>query len=110
MHPPITDHIPLDSKSDLFRLCPPPPSTLCAPQLQWHVSLHSKSLCKYMPRASGVANNMRALIWGGGTNGEDPVNHYVKRWNIMHSLRWGGGTNRRDHKLVRKVFWRSFRG
>ena len=35
------------------------------------VPLHSKSLCKIMTRASGGANNMRTLNWGG-SNGKDP--------------------------------------
>ena len=45
---------------------PPPPVTE-------HVPLKSKSLCKNMARASGGANNMRPLSWGeGGTNVTDP--------------------------------------
>ena len=38
--------------SDLFRVCPPPQSTVCAPVTE-HVPLHSKSLCKNIARASG---------------------------------------------------------
>ena len=47
--------------SDLFRLYP---STLCAPVTE-HVSLHSKSLCENITRASGGANNIHPLSWGG---------------------------------------------
>ena len=43
---------------DIFRLCPPPPpppSTLCSmlPPVTKHESLHGKSLCRNMARASG---------------------------------------------------------
>ena len=37
-------------KTDLFRLCPP---VRYAPPVTEHVSLHSKSLCKNIARASG---------------------------------------------------------
>ena len=59
----------------IFSVCAPPPphthththsSTLCSPVTE-HVSLHSKSLCKNMARASGGANNMQPLIWGALT-------------------------------------------
>ena len=49
---------------DLFRLCPPPPSTLCSPQLQstchYIVNHYGKILHVHL----GVANNK--LSWGGG--------------------------------------------
>ena len=65
--------------SDLFRLCPPvryaPPPP---PPVTEHVPLHNKSLCKNMTRASGGANNMRPLSWGGGgRNGKDPTYHMI---------------------------------
>ena len=42
------------------------------PPVTEHVSLHSKLLCENIARASGGANNMRPLSWGG-TNGKDPT-------------------------------------
>ena len=33
-------------------------------------------------RASGVANNMHPLSWGGGTNGKNPINE----WYVFVSL------------------------
>ena len=77
-------------KTGSFPFVPPPPPVRYAPLVTEHVSLHSKSLCKNMARASGGANNMRPLSfgggvgWGGGTNGKDPKNvlnrtpHFVK--------------------------------
>ena len=53
----------------IFSVCAPPPPPphppVCydAPVAE-HVPLHSKSLCKNMARASGVANNMHPLSWG----------------------------------------------
>ena len=44
-----------------------------------HVPLHSKSSCKSIVRASGGANNMYPLSWGGGTNGKDTTFHLVVR-------------------------------
>ena len=41
------------------------------PPITKHVSLHGKSLCKYIARASGGANNMHPLNWG--TKGNDPT-------------------------------------
>ena len=41
------------------------------PPVTEHVSIHGKSLCKNMARASGGANNMHPLNWGGSTNGKD---------------------------------------
>ena len=52
----------------------PPPQYVMLPPVTEHVSLHSKSLCKNIARASGVANNMHPLSWGG-TNGKDPKFH-----------------------------------
>ena len=46
------------------------------PPVTEHVPLHSKSLCKSMARASGGANNMHPLSWGGGT--KDPENYQEK--------------------------------
>ena len=66
------------SDRDLFRLCPP--QYVICPRVRKHVPLHSKSLCKNMARASGGANKMGLLSWGGGgggggggTNGIDPL-------------------------------------
>ena len=40
------------------------------------VPLHSKSLCKNFASTSDGANNMRPLRWGGGgSNGKDPTIH-----------------------------------
>ena len=36
------------------------------PAVAEHVPLHSKSLCKNIARATGDANNMHPLSWGGG--------------------------------------------
>ena len=36
------------------------------PPVTEHVSLHSKSLRKNMARASGGANDMHTISWGGG--------------------------------------------
>ena len=47
---------------------PPPPQYVMLPPVTEHVSLHSKSLCKNIARASGgVANNMHPLSWGAQT-------------------------------------------
>ena len=54
-------------KTDLFRLCPLQ-YVMLAPITE-HVSLHGKSLCKIIARASGGANNMNPLRWG--PNGKD---------------------------------------
>ena len=34
------------------------------PSVTEHVTIHSKSLCKNIERASGGANNMRPISWG----------------------------------------------
>ena len=59
----------LCKKNDLFRLCPP--QYVMRPPVTEHVPLHSKSLCINMARASGCAINMRPLSWGC-TNRKDP--------------------------------------
>ena len=43
-----------------------PPQYVKLPPIREHVLLHSKSLCKDMASASGGANNMHPLSWGGG--------------------------------------------
>ena len=48
-----------------------PPLVRFAPPVTEHVPLHSKSLCKNMARATGGANNMRPLC-REGTIGKDP--------------------------------------
>ena len=48
-----------------------PPQFVMLPSVTEHVPLHAKSLCKNIARASGCANNMHPLSWGGGTNGKD---------------------------------------
>ena len=50
-------------KNRIFSVCAP--QYVMRPPVAKHVPLHSKSLCKYIARASG-ANNMRPLSWGGG--------------------------------------------
>ena len=51
---------------DLFRLCPPPPSTLCSPQLQSTCHYIVNHFVKILHVHLGVANNMHPLSWGGG--------------------------------------------
>ena len=55
-----------------FPFVPPPPSTLCSPQLQstCHYIVHH--YVKILHVHLGVANNMHPLSWGG-TNGKDPL-------------------------------------
>ena len=53
---------------DFFRLCPL--KYVMLPPITEHVSLHGKSLCKIIARASGGANNMHPLICGGGAQTE----------------------------------------
>ena len=48
-----------------------PPQYVMRPPVTEHVPLHSKSLCKNHVRL-GCANNMRPLSWGG-TNEKDPI-------------------------------------
>ena len=48
------------------------PPVRYAPPVTEHVPLHSKSVGKDMERASGGANNMHPLSWGGGGHGKDP--------------------------------------
>ena len=50
------------------------------PPVTEHVPLHSKLLCKNIARASGGANNMRPLSWGG-TNGKDPNFYSIRAIN-----------------------------
>ena len=68
----VTDY----KKTDLFRLCPPPPSTLCSPQWQSTCHYIVNHYVKILHVRLGVANNMHPLSWGGGggggTNGKDP--------------------------------------
>ena len=45
------------------------PPVRYAPPVTDHVPLHSKSSCKNMARASGGAHNMHPLSWGGGGGG-----------------------------------------
>ena len=48
---------------------------------------NSKSLCKNMARASGGANNMHSLSWGGGGDGRDPINFGYHDSSIpLHNL------------------------
>ena len=54
----------------IFSVCAP--QYVMRPPVTEHVPLHSNSLRKNMACASGGANNMRPLSWGGGTNGKDP--------------------------------------
>ena len=56
----------------IFSVCAP--QYVMRPPLTEHVPLNSKSLCKNIARASGGANKMRPLSGGGGggTNGKDP--------------------------------------
>ena len=64
----LSPQILLTQKVDLFRLCPPPVGY--PPPVTEHVPLHSKSSRKNMARASGGPNKMYPLNWGGGTNGK----------------------------------------
>ena len=65
--------IQLIQKSRIFSVCaPPPPSTLCSPQLQSTCHYIVNHYVKILHVHLGVANNMHPLSWGGGTNGEDP--------------------------------------
>ena len=55
-----------------FPFVPPPPVRYAPPVTEHVPLLISKSLCKNKARASGGANNIRPLSWGGGgTNGKD---------------------------------------
>ena len=58
----------------IFSVCaPPPPSTLCAPQLQSMCHYIVNHYVKILHVRLGGANNMRPLsCGGGGTNGKDP--------------------------------------
>ena len=47
-----------------------PPVRYAPPPVAKHVPLQSKSLCKIMVRASGDANYMHPLSWGGGAQTE----------------------------------------
>ena len=66
---------PMVEIKDLFHLCPPP-STLCAPQLQSTCHYIVNHYVKILQVRLGGANNMRPLSWGGGgggsTKGKDP--------------------------------------
>ena len=53
---------------DRFRLCPQ--YAMFAPPIAEHESLHDRSLCKNITLASGGANNMHPLSWGGGAQTE----------------------------------------
>ena len=53
----------------LFRWCPP--IRYASPATE-HLSLHRKSLCNNMARASGDADNMQPQNSEGSTNGTDP--------------------------------------
>ena len=58
---------------------PPPPSTLCPPPpVTEHVSLHCKSVCKNMARASGGAKNMHPLSWEGEGHTRKRSNSRIK--------------------------------
>ena len=60
----------------IFSVCaPPPPSTLCAPQLQSTCHYIVNHFLKIWHVRLGGANNMRPLNWGG-TNVQDPI--YLK--------------------------------
>ena len=55
----------------IFSVCAP--QYVMRPPVTEHVPLHSKSLCKNIARASGGgggANNMHPLSWGGGAQTE----------------------------------------
>ena len=93
-------------KMRIFSVCttppPPPPQYVMRPPVTEHVSLHSKSLCKNIARASGGgggggANNMRPLSWGAQTekirkcfalqrhqlrdhDAKNPLNHLAILW------------------------------
>ena len=53
----------------IFSVCAPPQSVMRPPVTE-HVPLHSKSSCKNIARASG-GEDMRPLSWGGGGGGEE---------------------------------------
>ena len=58
-----------ENESDLFRFCPPPPQyVMSLPPITQHVSLHSKSLCKNMARASGGGGawQLICVFWDAG--------------------------------------------
>ena len=77
----------MKQQKDLFRLCPPPPVRYAPPSYRARMSLHSSSLCKNIARASGVANNMHPLSWGGGgTNGKDPNKNKTGTIEAVRSL------------------------
>ena len=76
--------------SDLFGLCPPvcyaPPRYVMRPPVTEHVPLNSKSLFKNMARASGGANNMRPLSWGGGGAQTEKIPFFfssTKKWDLF---------------------------
>ena len=58
-----------------------PPQYVMLPPVTEHVSLHCKSLCKNIARASGGCKQYAPTKLGGGgggTNGKDPKNHQLK--------------------------------
>ena len=98
--PPGTEQVLLQRKSshknmaDLFRLCPPP-STLCAPQLQSTCHYIVNHHVKILQVRLGGANYMRSLSWGGGgTNGKDPIWHM--RLGCKNNPLSSRGTNGKD--------------
>ena len=54
------------NNSWIFSVCAPPPSTLCAPQLQSTCHYIVNHYVKIWHVRLGGANNMRPLSWGGG--------------------------------------------
>ena len=64
--PPLQSTYPYGSFP--FVVCAPSPQYVMHPfsPVTEDVPLHSKSLCKNIVRASGGANNMHPLSWGGG--------------------------------------------
>ena len=66
----------------IFSVCaPPPPSTLCSPQLQITFHYIVNHYVKILHVHLGVENNMHLLSWGGGTNGKDPTKVIEKGQN-----------------------------
>ena len=68
----------------IFSVCTP--HYVMHPPITEHVPLHSKSLCKNMTRVSECANNMHPLSWGGGGGAQTEYIPNFKRGGVKETV------------------------